>query len=106
MNWKYPKTPEEATEAIDELDRIVSNPNNFTEEIHQNSVRQLAKYGACFNHNFTRAHRDTIMDILVANAEVALEPVLEALADCPRAEQIDFTSLFIRKAFTIKGNIQ
>jgi hypothetical protein len=47
-----------------------------------------------------------MMNILVANANIALEPVLEALADCPRAEQIDFTSLFIRKAYTIRGDIQ
>src|SRR5271165_2976806 len=100
MNQKNPTTPEEATEAIDELMKALYYGDDI------DAINQLAKYGACFNHNFTRAHRDTIMDILIANAEIALEPVLEALADCPRAEQIDFTSLFIRKAFTIKGNIQ
>jgi len=102
MKWKNPTTPEEATKLIDALESNFYYWDDNTEEFLQSCANQLAKYGACFNNNFTRAHRDRIMDILVANAKYALEPVLEALADCPRAEQIDFTSLFIRKAYTIK----
>jgi hypothetical protein len=106
MKWKNPTTPEEATKIIDQMEDIFFVSYDNTKDFLESVAKQLAIFGTCFNHNFTREHRDRIMNILVANANIALEPVLEALADCPRAEQIDFTSLFIRKAYTIRGDIQ
>jgi len=102
MSLRNPTTPEEAKLIIDQAENIFSKPWGYGKEFLSNTALELAIFAGCFNHNFTLAHRNRIMDILVANAEIALEPVLEALADCPRAEQIDFTSLFIRKAYTIK----
>lgn len=101
MKWENPKSPIEATKIIDEAEKIFSaaeiddlsenSDNDLLEEV----AETLAGFAACFNHNFTRAHRHRIMDILVKYDELTLNPVLWSLANCGRAEQVDFTNAFI-----------
>jgi hypothetical protein len=61
------------------------------------ACKNLIDLAGSFNHTITWRHKEAILELLVSVGEDAITPALEALVDCPRAEQFDITQLFIRK---------
>jgi len=98
MKWKNPTTPEEATKLIDALESNFYYWDDNTEEFLQSCANQLAKYGACFNNNFTRAHRDRIMDILVAKCRDCIGTSIRSLSRLSKSRTNRFYKSFHKKS--------
>jgi hypothetical protein len=95
--WQNPTSPEEADEIIA---AAKSQLSTMPAEEQFAACKQLAMFAGCFNHHWSRAHRQQLIALLTSIGDAAIEPVLEALTNCPRSEQYDVTIDFIRKLVT------
>jgi hypothetical protein len=91
-NWQTPHSYE-ASDAL--LAVIIAELPLLEEEDLSAACQQIAIWIGSFNHFWTRQHRKILMKLLVDVGEEAIDPVLAALVEIPRAEQFDVTRAFI-----------
>jgi hypothetical protein len=94
MIWNNPTTPEEA-EAI--IVMVLNSIDKWSSAELEEYCKKLALFAGSFNHVWTVSHRYQLINILANIGFPAIDPVLEALTDSPRAEQFDVTNSFIRR---------
>ena len=98
MIWNNPSTPEEA-EAI--ITMVLNSMPSWNDDELEAACKQLALFAGSFNRVWTASHRHQLILILANAGLPAIDPVLDALVDCPRAEQFDVTNSFIRQLVKI-----
>jgi hypothetical protein len=93
MKFGIPKSEAETNTLISFAREVL--PKLVDDELEE-ACKDLIVLAGSFNHNITYKHRDQIIDILSNIGMAAIRPILYALIDCPREEQVDITIAFIR----------
>ena len=92
--WNNPTTEEESNAIIK---MAIETIYDMEDDELETTCKELALFAGSFNHNWTRKHRDQLIDILVNVGSQAIDPVLQVLVDISRVEQFDVTKTFIRR---------
>lgn len=94
MHWETPTTEQEADQI---LQLAWDNLPHLVEDELESACKTLALFAGSFNHVWTSQRRSQLINLLVMVGHDAIDPVLEVLVDCSRAEQFDVTKAFIRR---------
>ena len=99
MKLKIPNSIEDSESLINEVRELISSKkdDDSYEEIIWASCKDMINLAGSYNHNITSSQREEMIKVLSDNPDQSLDPVLQALVDCPRADQFDLTKKYIRK---------
>lgn len=98
--WAAPKCDEDTNKIISEAEYILNHTDMYSaidSEKRWWVIKELCGFAICFNHKINKQHRKKMHELILSTGRECIDPLLEDLTDCSRAEHFEFVKYIINR---------